>query len=274
MPENSGLVKDWLGEFLEKNWPAFGGRPWDRDDQDCRQSWSTWMTALIEINAKRGETELAADLTALRRDGQILDSPAARLACIVAEIKSIRAANPVSMAQNERSAAQDASRDCVHCGGQGLVLIERNPPGTVAAHCVCPMGRWLRGRTQQDMIRRIPDYGDSLADRIDQAAVALREMSELGWAFHWYPSEGQFRIHQCRAGAERPSRELSNRCRELRAPIYDLLNHKIEPDEVLSMDDFRDQDGQFQWRALAAELARRMLPPPVIPSPTWNGEVH
>ncbi len=255
--QNTGLVKDWLRDFLEQNWPAFAGSDWSRDGRDCATAWKEWLNALIEVKAQRGEAELAAELTAARRDGQVLDSPGAWLSCIVAEIKSIRAAAPGPGALSERQGASDASRDCPHCGGEGMAMVD-HPPGRVAAHCVCPMGRWMRGRTAQDMIRRIPDFADHLRDRSEQAAAALREFYDLGWEFRWIEDESQFRTYPVRPDApEKVSRELSNRCRELRREIYDLLGHPIEAEEVMDMNQFRDADGKFHWRPMVEAIAER-----------------
>ncbi len=175
----------------------------------------------------------------------------------MAEIKSIRAAVPGPAALSERAAAQDASHDCPHCGGEGLVIID-GARSTVAAHCVCPMGRWMRGRTAQDMIRRIPDYADYLRDRSEQAAAALREFYDLGWEFRWIEAESQFRTYPVRPDAPaKVGRELSNRCRELRPEIYDLLGHPIKNEDVLDMNQFRDDDGKFHWRPMVEALAER-----------------
>lgn len=63
---------------------------------------------------------------------------------------------------------------CERCDDSGLVSVYRRPPvpvGTPAnvnAHCVCPMGRWMRKRIGQQtpgLLRRIPDLRDILDGR-------------------------------------------------------------------------------------------------------------
>ncbi len=260
MRDESWKVTSWLDDFLTANWPTFAGHAWpDPGDPERRHAWSEWLNGLKENKAFRVEVEEAVERITSRDDTAIVENPSAWLANIIAEIKSIRSqatSNPAAL--NERAAAQDASRDCRHCGGEGLVIVD-GARSTVAAHCVCPMGRWMRGRTPQDLIRRIPDYADYLKDRSEQAASALREFYDLGWEFRWYPEDRQFRTHRARLDApEKVSRDLSNRCRELRREIYSLLNHPVmDEDEVMDMDDFRDEDGKFNWRKMMAAIAER-----------------
>lgn len=76
---------------------------------------------------------------------------------------------------NERKALEDENRDCPHCGGSGMCLVfHPQHNGTrefemfdyrdrlckiateVAAHCTCPVGEWIRQRTEPALQRRIP----------------------------------------------------------------------------------------------------------------------
>lgn len=68
------------------------------------------------------------------------------------------------LAPESREAAAVASADCPNCGGQGLAVRFRHhpqpgQPRTVELHCVCPLGRWIRSKTSEDLRRRIPDLG-------------------------------------------------------------------------------------------------------------------
>ena len=77
----------------------------------------------------------------------------------------------------ERDRAQADSRGCRYCSGEGMVIVFHpqytgspviefkchdrgwvRTAGRVAAHCVCKMGRWMRERTDEEMLRCIPDY--------------------------------------------------------------------------------------------------------------------
>jgi hypothetical protein len=94
------------------------------------------------------------------------------------------------------SGAQDRTRDeaqarsarCPQCGGSGQVTVydrdyrghaveylTREGPGgelmrlpvpmRVVAHCLCPMGVWLRARTARDLLEVIPGLADVLEGR-------------------------------------------------------------------------------------------------------------
>lgn len=91
-------------------------------------------------------------------------------------------------------AAQLASARCEHCGngtkGAGMVTVyhpepdaARKIPATVAAHCVCPAGRWLRktlGGKDAAILRRIPDLADVLEGRSYYVAFPLVPFDESG----------------------------------------------------------------------------------------------
>jgi hypothetical protein len=87
-----------------------------------------------------------------------------------------------------RDEARERSRGCPHCGGAGLAtvfhprydgftstevelvdhggeVVRRDVPARVSAHCICPMGEWMRGKTDLETIRRIPNLLDVLAGR-------------------------------------------------------------------------------------------------------------
>lgn len=86
-----------------------------------------------------------------------------------------------------RDEAQSRSRNCVHCSGSGQATVY--DPGfdgrrvvdrdvvirgeikrssyamVVAAHCICPMGEWMRSKADRDTIHRIPALLEVLAGR-------------------------------------------------------------------------------------------------------------
>jgi hypothetical protein len=81
--------------------------------------------------------------------------------------------------------AQQKSYGCPRCSGGGQVMVfDRDYDGSrtierdgvvrgeikkvkfaavVSAHCVCPIGRWMRSKTSRDLMGRIPDLADVLA---------------------------------------------------------------------------------------------------------------
>jgi hypothetical protein len=83
--------------------------------------------------------------------------------------------------------AEDKSRHCPYCRGAGLVpvfhpaydthrtlmreviyfgeIVTRPIQAIVAAHCLCPMGEWIRVRTDPDILHRIPLLADVLSGR-------------------------------------------------------------------------------------------------------------
>lgn len=84
-----------------------------------------------------------------------------------------------------RDDAQARSRHCEYCSGSGqAVVYDRDFDGrrvverdviirgeikrstyamVVTAHCICAMGRWLRSKTDPDLLRRVPDMTYVLA---------------------------------------------------------------------------------------------------------------
>ncbi len=86
-----------------------------------------------------------------------------------------------------RDEAQGRSRNCPHCSGSGQATVyDRDFDGrrvaerdvivrgeikrssfamVVTAHCVCPMGEWMRSKADRDTIHRIPALLDVLAGR-------------------------------------------------------------------------------------------------------------
>lgn len=91
------------------------------------------------------------------------------------------------MSDQSRDEAQARSRNCEHCSGSGQAIVfdpdytgrrvvdrqvirhgeitTKRYAMVVSAHCICPMGRWLRSRTERETMDRIPDLADILAGR-------------------------------------------------------------------------------------------------------------
>jgi hypothetical protein len=87
-----------------------------------------------------------------------------------------------------RDNARTLSRDCEYCGGHGMArvyypeyrgdpteevacwgrggeVVRKAIPVAVMAHCVCPLGRWMRGRLDGDTLAGIPDLMEILTGR-------------------------------------------------------------------------------------------------------------
>ena len=88
----------------------------------------------------------------------------------------------------------DAQGKCEHCGGMGLVTVYHRfyegsqdvyyehtgrggevrtikAPGTIAAHCMCRLGEWMRDNTEEKIRERIPSLIDVLARRTNYQAT-------------------------------------------------------------------------------------------------------
>ncbi len=126
-----------------------------------------------------------------------------------------------TMIDPELEQARRESRYCRLCGGCGQAIVfhpmwdgsrvvdvprgELDAEGNeisiptameVAAHCRCALGRWIRARTDRDMIARIPDVSEILAGvslwLLDPPGVDLERAADpgvmkrffKGWAGH------------------------------------------------------------------------------------------
>lgn len=88
-----------------------------------------------------------------------------------------------------KSEAEARSRGCPYCSGSGQAVVFRRRydgrrvqdlevvhrgevvtrpmPMAVAAHCICPMGEWMRSKIRDlDILSRVPDLSDVLAGRL------------------------------------------------------------------------------------------------------------
>jgi hypothetical protein len=148
------LIKDWLEDFLIELWLARIGRQWPGPDStEGRMTWSAWLRVLIDLKADRQETELAVSRIA----AEITD-PEDVLPAIVQEIKILRREPVRGNATADRKSAEAASRDCLHCGGTGWAMVPDRRCGEAAAHCVCPLGRWMRSKTNPKFLLGIVDF--------------------------------------------------------------------------------------------------------------------
>jgi hypothetical protein len=159
------MVREWIGGYLARLRVRFAPGDWPEPGSEEFGEWvKGWVTALSLKQVSEREASLAAE-------SLLLAPPNFRrewIPRVVAEIESNR--SQVGAPAATREAAQLASRNCEHCGGMGLAIVwhpRPNPadriPETVAAHCVCQHGRWMRRRlTEQDaeLVRRIPDFAD------------------------------------------------------------------------------------------------------------------
>ncbi len=165
------LVKDWLDDFLSRH-----HGPMDRSERNI------WLQGLIEAKATKAEAEIAMGRL---RDQEVILS----LQTLTIEIGLIKQSSQAPPPA-ERDDAQARSRNCPYCCGSGQAGVFHplydgcrvrqsiqpdgrllTVPAVVAAHCVCPMGRWMRSRFKPEDLRRIPDFGLALAGRLRSGGV-------------------------------------------------------------------------------------------------------
>lgn len=164
------LVKHWISGFIDRHRARFDPHDWPADGSDeWREYLTGWVTAFA--TAQVSETEADSASIAL-----VETPPNFRREHLPAVMKAVRERRPEAVAPaSTREAASDASKSCPHCSGSGITqvtgtfersgeLVER----TVAAHCACPHGRWIRNRIAQQeehLLKRIPDLAEVFAGR-------------------------------------------------------------------------------------------------------------
>jgi hypothetical protein len=193
-------VRSWINGFAKRHSERFPHPEWPKPGSEF------WLS-VERLFARHGVTEAVADEASLA----LMESPPAHLdrhaEALLSAARTVFAAAQKGGPEppGEREAAQAASRGCGHCGGQGHAVVfrpvprpscsrcgatlppdhlacpeceprARPVPRTVAAHCVCPYGRWVRSRTEAEMLRRFPDLAEVLAGR----SVWLAEDPDVG----------------------------------------------------------------------------------------------
>jgi hypothetical protein len=159
-------VRDWIAGFLDRHKARYDPHDWPTSEtsEEMRVYVQTWVTQFIlkevaEKEAEEASKRLASRPPNFRRE---------HIPMVIQAIEQLRAErNPVAVG-GTREAARYASRDCEHCGGEGLATAyhpwpsaEHKVAPTAAATCICPHGRWIRkvwSESDPGMLRRIPDF--------------------------------------------------------------------------------------------------------------------
>lgn len=159
-------VKDWIEGFLRRHKARFAPHDWPAED--ATEEWIEFLRGWITGFATRVVTEEEANAASIAL-ASVPNRPKWRgehLPAIIAQVEASRRASGNETGAS-REAVREASRDCPHCGGDGLATAWASRPDplaspeTVAAHCVCRHGRWIRQATNEktpELIRRIPDF--------------------------------------------------------------------------------------------------------------------
>lgn len=143
-------IEPWFRRFVEEHvirhpragLPAF-------ESKEGEVVYSTWRKLLARI-------EGIDYLSATAASERLVAEPASErkhftaLAAFAAEAILARKPEGKRNDLTTRDGAEQASKGCGRCGGTGLVSVFRRPPvpertpASVAAHCVCALGRWMR----------------------------------------------------------------------------------------------------------------------------------
>lgn len=164
-------VRTWIAGFLKRHKARFGPNDWPDggDPEDNREFVKLWVTAFATREVTEAEADEASRLLAptppnFRRE---------HIPAVVAKVEEIRRAKGGGLTSGTREAAREASKGCVHCGGEGLAGIwalapddSRRIPRTAAAYCVCAHGRWIKRRHAEQDVRRLIEFGDVLEGNI------------------------------------------------------------------------------------------------------------
>ncbi|CEF48291.1 unnamed protein product [uncultured bacterium] len=159
-------IRDWIDGFRDRHRSRFPRDDWPDGYRDG------WLDSLVLVHATEAEADAASVAMARGEPPRFAHDHVHEL---IVRIESARQATPPSP-EADRDAAAAASRDCPYCSGAGLCTIyhrdyDGNPTITVgekdavaryAAHCVCDLGRWMRGHTEPEMLKRIPDLRRTL----------------------------------------------------------------------------------------------------------------
>jgi hypothetical protein len=161
------LVKDWINGFLARHKVRFDPHDWPESPEEFREFARMWVTALATAQA----TEAEADAASVQLAGSPPQYRRDHIPAVLAVIKE-RRAQAGGSAASDRESARSESKGCPHCGGEGLATVyhpapsrELRVPATVAAHCSCPHGRFMRrkvgqGEGGEGLLRRIPDLAN------------------------------------------------------------------------------------------------------------------
>ena len=173
------LVREWIQDFLTAHGARFQPYGWPRPGSEEYLAFAKgWMTEF----ALKAVTQAEAEAASTKLMGCPPRHMAEHLPAVMQLVQLARA--EVAPAAETREAAREQSRRCGYCYGEGLATVwNRDPcyaarrPETVAAHCVCPHGRFIRakiaeGKETKDILRRIPDLHDVIAKR------------DMNWAMH------------------------------------------------------------------------------------------
>lgn len=164
---------DWFEAWAKAHYSRHKANA--RVPDPTRDGGEGWYRTIQRLFAARGIGREAAEKASV----QLFVEPPKTAADHVPALLRLAAAeagkHDAGGAADTRETATEASRDCPRCGATGLATVWRPEPAyelrrapSVAAYCVCRLGRWIKRRHQSttpDLLNLVPDLHDALAHR-------------------------------------------------------------------------------------------------------------
>lgn len=183
------MIDFWFPEFIERLAQRIPGYSWPPMDEEY---WRVVAQALVIS----GADEAVADEASMR----VAQNPPTYLGDFLAELKKQigiifreRERAGKGAAPDSRVAAEEESRGCVDCHGEGLTSRYRhNPeakPATLTCYCICQMGRWMEKNHREkspEIHRRILDLASPKFRFLQLGPVAWT--TDLDSPFRYPPS--------------------------------------------------------------------------------------
>jgi len=173
-------VRDWLDDFLERHRRRFNPFDWPEPGSDENADYARmWLDAFVRDKVREQE----ADAASVRLGQTPPNWRNDHLPAVMAEIKAMREASTAQAGHgviaDSIETARVQSRHCGWCNGSGLrtvfhprydgsgiLMLEREDDrgelrkrptaARVAAHCICPLGQYMRAKVGDDNAR-IPE---------------------------------------------------------------------------------------------------------------------
>ncbi len=181
-------ITEWLDGFLIRHMARHPRTDWpDPDTQAWTRFHRTWLDTMLALQPRPNEAE--ADRASLAVHGDAIAWVQDHASVVSDAIRKARTSNLPSKPDDASKATPEAlSRDCEFCSGSGHATIYQGDL-IRSAHCVCPMGRWMRGRTSLDLQRRIYDLhailsGETIGWSTDDpglVGVSVPQSDPSGW---------------------------------------------------------------------------------------------
>jgi hypothetical protein len=198
------LVRDWLEAFLERHKARNPRNDWPEPDSNGgKQLRAAFMDSFIGAKVKKSEADAASVRIAGSDDvPQFVEDYLPAMMVLIdaqrAKIEETKAAKPKPIKKTEPVIGSTRCPRCLsgfallfhpQFTGSNVLEIEREDktikriPAVIAAHCVCPIGRWKRERASDEVRERIPDLAEVDAGKFlwltENPALAAFDPDEL-----------------------------------------------------------------------------------------------